>query len=68
MLDDMRLFHETLELYRKQDWDMAELRLLGLKTMARGAHLYDLFLERIAVPRGYPPGPDWDGAFTFQTK
>src|SRR5688572_9468557 len=68
MLDDMRLFHETLQFYRKQDWDMAELRLLRLKTPAPGAHLSDPFLDRIAIPRGYPPGPDWDGAFTFQTK
>jgi adenylate cyclase len=68
MLDDMHLFHETLEFYRKQEWDMAELRLLRLKTMSPGVPLYDIFLERIAILRLNPPGPDWDGAFTFQTK
>jgi adenylate cyclase len=68
MLDDMHLFHETLELYRKQEWDMAELRLLRLKTMSPGVRLYDLFLERIEVLRVNPPPPDWDGAYTFQTK
>jgi adenylate cyclase len=47
---------------------MAELRLLRLKTMSPGVRLYDLFLERIEVLRVNPPGPDWDGAFTFQTK
>jgi len=68
VLDDVQLFHESLELYRKQEWDMAELRLLRLKTISPDVHLYDLFLERIAFYRVNPPQPDWDGSFTFQTK
>jgi adenylate cyclase len=67
-LDEADLFHEALELYRKQEWDMAEQRLLRLKAMAPDARLYDTFLERIALLRSNPPGPGWDGAFTFQTK
>ena len=39
-----------------------------LKTISPDAHLYDIFLERIAILRVNPPGPGWDGAFTFQTK
>jgi len=68
MLDDVHLFHEALELYRKQDWHMAELRLLKLKTLSPKAALYDIFLERIAFLRANPPAPGWDGAFTFHTK
>ena len=67
-LDDAALFHEALELYRKQEWDMAELRLLRLKTLSPDSRLYDVFLERIAFLRANPPGAEWDGAFTFQTK
>jgi adenylate cyclase len=68
ILDEAELFHESLELYRQQEWDMAELRLLRLKTTSPDARLYDTFLERIAFLRSTPPGPGWDGAFTFQSK
>jgi adenylate cyclase len=47
---------------------MAELRLLRLKTISPEARLYDVFLERIAYLRSNPPGPAWDGAFTFHSK
>jgi adenylate cyclase len=67
-LDDADLFHEALELYRRQEWELAELRLLRLKTLSPEARLYDTFLERIAFLRVNPPPAGWDGAFTFQTK
>jgi len=67
-LDDAELFYESLELYRKQEWDMAELRLMRLKTVSPHVRLYDVFLERIAFLRSNPPGPGWDGAFTFSSK
>jgi adenylate cyclase len=68
LLDDAALFHEALELYRRQEWDLAELRLLRLKTLTPDASLYDTFLERIAKYRVTPPPADWDGAFTFLSK
>jgi adenylate cyclase len=67
-LDDAALFHEALELYRRQEWELAELRLLRLKTLSPESRLYDLFLERIALLRVSPPSEGWDGAFTFSTK
>ena len=30
--------------------------------------LYLLYLERIAYYRQHPPGPDWDGVTTIDTK
>jgi len=33
-----------------------------------GCYLYETYLERIAYFRENPPGDDWDGVFTFQTK
>lgn len=68
VLDAAELFHESLELYRQQEWDMAEQRLLRLRTTSPDVRLYDTFLERIAILRTNPPGPGWDGAFTFQSK
>ena len=67
-LDDAALFQEALELYRKQEWDMAELRLLRLKTISPESRLYDTFLDRIAFLRLNPPAAGWDGAFTFHSK
>src|SRR5688572_3201498 len=67
-LDDAALFHEALELYRKQEWNMAELRLLRLRTTSPQSRIYDTFLERIAFLRVNPPPAAWDGAFTFHTK
>lgn len=67
-LDEANLFHEALELYRKQEWDMANQRLLELQKLQPKAVLYEMFIERIALLREAPPGPGWDGAFTFHTK
>jgi adenylate cyclase len=67
-LDEMRAFHEALQLYRAQEWDMAERRLRELKDGSTDARVYETFLERIEFLRVNPPAPAWDGAFTFQTK
>lgn len=68
VLDDNGVWKHALRLYRAQDWDMAESQLNNLKKTAHDAELYNVYLERIAHFRANPPGPDWDGAFTFETK
>jgi adenylate cyclase len=67
-LEEIKLWNQALRYYRGQDWDRAELQLMHLKKVAPGRALYDTFLERIAEFRARPPGPDWDGVFTFETK
>ncbi|MBI4207013.1 MAG: adenylate/guanylate cyclase domain-containing protein [Betaproteobacteria bacterium] len=67
-LDELELFHRALKLYRSQNWDMAEMQLINLQKISPKARLWQTFLERIAFLRANPPGPDWDGAFTFVTK
>jgi len=66
--DEVKLFHEVRRLYRKQDWDQAELQLMNLQRMSPGAALYGKYAERIAFFRKNPPAADWDGVFDFQTK
>lgn len=66
--EEARLFQQALELYRNQDWDMAELRLAELLNVSPDSKLYRIYLERVAFLRANPPGPGWDGAFTFETK
>ena len=57
-----------LKLYRSQNWDMAEQQLLDLQKMLPDGRLYRTYLERIEFLRAHPPGSEWDGAFTFETK
>ncbi len=68
LLDELELFHEARRLYRKQDWDMAELQLLNLQHKSPDTALYGIYAERVAYFRKNPPGDDWDGVFVFQTK
>jgi adenylate cyclase len=61
-------FDQALKAYRARNWDQAEMQLAELSALAPEAKLCKLFLERIAFFRDNPPGADWDGAFTFETK
>ena len=64
----MKLFHEMRRLYRKQDWEQAELQLMNLQRMSPDSALYRLYAERVVYFRKNPPSPDWDGVFVFHTK
>lgn len=66
--DEVKLFHEMRRLYLKQDWDQAELQLMNLQRMSPGMALYRIYMERVAHFRKNPPGADWDGVYTFETK
>jgi len=66
--DEVKLFHEMRRLYRKQDWDQAELQLMNLQRMAPDISLYKIYTERVNYFRINPPKPDWDGVFVFQSK
>lgn len=67
-LEELKLFNQVVRLYRKQDWDKAELQLLSLRNMSPQSKLYQVYAERVAYFRKEPPGEDWDGVFTFKTK
>lgn len=67
-LDEIKLFHQALRSYRKQDWDKADLELLSLQNMSPDCKLYRVYAERVTYYRNNPPGVDWDGVFTFKTK
>ena len=67
-VEEVSLFHQVLKLYRKQDWDMAELQLINLLKNSPHSRLYEVYAERIAHYRNNPPGKDWDGVFVFKSK
>ena len=64
----LKLYHETLKLFRAQQWDQAEMQLLNLKKAEPERKLYDVYIERIQHYREVPPGADWDGVFKHTTK
>lgn len=68
VLEEMKLYHQALRSYRKQEWDRAELELFNLQKMSPQAKLYHVYTERLAYFRENPPGSDWDGVFVFKTK
>jgi adenylate cyclase len=67
-LDELKIFHQVLRAYRKQEWDKVELDLFNLQRMSPHCKLYAVYAERVAYFRNNPPGESWDGVFVFQTK
>jgi adenylate cyclase len=67
VLDELKLWNQALRAYRAQDWDQTEVALMNLARMSPHK-LYDVYTERVEHYRKAPPGQDWDGAWTFDTK
>jgi len=67
VLDELKVWNQAVRVYRAQDWDQAELALLNLSRMS-DHKLYHVYMERVAHYRKEPPGQNWDGAWTFDTK
>jgi len=70
-LDEAERYAEFLRLYRAQAWDQAGRALSNLQKMALGnyhTYLYEMYIKRTEYKRQNPPGMDWDGAWTFDTK
>ena len=65
---ELKLYHDTMRMYRMQEWDMAELNLLNLKQTSRSPQLYEVYIERIQHFRKEPPPGEWDGVFDHKTK
>lgn len=66
--DELKLYRETLKLYRSQNWDIAEMQFINLQKLYPERMLYQIYSERISFFRQNPPGENWDGVFTFDSK
>ncbi len=66
-LGAIEAFGMALVHYRAQRWHDA-LDILNRLVRDDPRALYRLYLERIARCRAFPPPPDWDGVFVFETK
>ncbi|GIZ51432.1 CHASE2 domain-containing protein [Noviherbaspirillum aridicola] len=66
--EELRQWHEALALVRGQRWDEADDLMNKLLALDPGCGLYRLYRDRIAWYRQHPPGDDWDGVTSFDTK
>jgi len=67
-LDEVRLWHQTLRLYRSRQWDQVEVNLLNLLRANPGCRLYELYAERVTHHRSVPLPQDWNGVTVFDEK
>jgi adenylate cyclase len=68
VLDELKLWNQTLRFYRGQQWDQADVNLLNLQRMNPRCGLYEKYAEIVAEKRREPPPPDWDGVTAFDEK
>jgi adenylate cyclase len=68
VLGELAAWDAALARVRAQDWDGAHDAIAALHAAHPQRALYTLYLERIAHWRADPPGADWDGVTTFETK
>ena len=68
VMDELAQWDAALVLVRSQQWDAARDAIAALAAAHPQRGLYTLYLERIAHYRDHPPGQDWDGVTTFDTK
>ena len=65
---ELKLFADTMRLYRAQQWDTAELNYVNLQRGSKSPALYKMYAERVAHFRDAPPPADWDGVFEHESK
>ena len=66
-------FHEALELYKKQEWDLA---IAAFETVDKLEDMFPgrktnpsrVYIDRCAHLKQNPPGNDWDGVWTLTSK
>jgi adenylate cyclase len=69
VLDEVKLWNQTLRSYRSQQWDQVEVSLLNLQRMNPACELYSrVYPERVTEFRRTPPAAGWDGVTAFDEK
>ena len=70
-IESQKSMHKKmLLLYRKQEWTAATNQITESKGNFGGRldDYYAMLLQRIEVLKDHPPGREWDGIFTAETK
>jgi len=66
-------FHNALELYKKQEWDLATTAFETVEKLedmfpGRKTNPSRVYIDRCAHLKQNPPGNDWDGVWTLTSK
>lgn len=61
-------FHAGLGHYRNRDWDAATTAFRSVLEHVPEDSASKVYLDRLSHLRDTPPGSDWDGVWTFETK
>ncbi|MGB0721754.1 MAG: CHASE2 domain-containing protein [Gammaproteobacteria bacterium] len=64
----LKRYHNALKLYRRQQWDQAEMNFASLAAEHPDELLFQVYLERIPALRADPPGKGWDAVYTHTSK
>jgi adenylate cyclase len=66
-LGELNQYREAIKNYRNGDWELAGKQFKTLEKMFLHP-LYTLYIERIKQFKKTPPGTNWDGVFTYESK
>lgn len=66
--DEIRRFHDVLEMYRQKQWSEALEAIQTLIADFGASVLYQEYLGRIIHFSRKPPDEQWDGVYTFHSK
>lgn len=61
-------FHRGLQLYKEQEWDKAIEMFEKVSNTDHSMYTATLYIQRANELKANPPGADWDGVFTMETK
>ncbi len=68
VLEELKIWNQTLRAYRTQQWDQVEVGLLNLQRMSPDCGLYQVYAEKVSEKRRHPPPSNWDGVTVFDEK
>jgi len=64
LVERINTFHKALQLYRRQEWDVAQRLFEGLGD----DKLAQMYVERTKQLKQSPPGEDWSGVYDLKQK
>ncbi|HEY9094541.1 MAG TPA: adenylate/guanylate cyclase domain-containing protein, partial [Hydrogenophaga sp.] len=65
---ELAVWDQAVLAWHAREWDICEQRLVELQALSEEKYLYRLYAERVVSMKASPPGPEWDGVATFDSK
>ncbi|MEZ5705162.1 MAG: adenylate/guanylate cyclase domain-containing protein [Burkholderiaceae bacterium] len=65
---ELAVWDQAVSAWHARDWNACEQRLDELLGLSEEKYLYRLYAERVVSMKAFPPGLEWDGVATFDSK